>query len=392
MRKLSDYTWVQLGLGNPEATARTLHDNPKGSVAAMWPGMTVKADDMDMDAYTFTAIASDDTLDRMREVIAQDGWNLKDYRKAPVVLWSHMYSLPAIGQSLSEEIVEGKSLKVRGRLAVGEYDLAALVWRLVVARVIRGVSVGFIVDEWEEESEDYPDAELIFTKQTLLEYSLCNVGCNPNALIEMAGCMTEFADHAKLLFQGMEDLKKKAVPAYKAGQALPEDTAWDAGAAKDALSAWAGGPDKDKINWSKYASGFGWFDAADKENFGAYKLPHHTVQEGTFCTVWKGVAAAMAALLGARGGVDLPDDERKPVYTHLAKHYAQFDKEPPDFKVYTPEELAVLEAQGDSEVFVPSVNVLAALAEARERLGLPQKEPKTIEEILALLRVSCSAI
>jgi len=44
------------------------------------------------------------------------------------------------------------------------------------------------------------------------------------------------------------------------------------------------------------------------------------------------VAAAMAALLGARGGVELPAEDRRKVYNHLAQHYRQFEREPPTFR------------------------------------------------------------
>jgi hypothetical protein len=40
----------------------------------------------------------------------------------------------------------------------------------------------------------------------------------------------------------------------------------------------------------------------------------------------------MGALLGARGGVSIPDGERKAVFRHLSRHYEQFGKEPPEFR------------------------------------------------------------
>lgn len=114
-----------------------------------------------------------------------------------------------------------------------------------------------------------------------------------------------------------------------------EDTNWDASRAINNLRKWAssdGSGDKDTIDWNKYKMGFGYYDAEDKENFGSYKLPHHDIIEGTFKVLWSGVVAAMAALLGARGGVDMPDDEKKRCYNHLANHYKQFDKEPPEYE------------------------------------------------------------
>jgi hypothetical protein len=72
-----------------------------------------------------------------------------------------------------------------------------------------------------------------------------------------------------------------------------------------------------------------WFDADNPDVKSSYKLPHHR-RDGTIS--FRGLAAAMGALLGARGGVDIPDDERRDVYEHLARHYRDdFDREPPEF-------------------------------------------------------------
>jgi len=111
----------------------------------------------------------------------------------------------------------------------------------------------------------------------------------------------------------------------------PEDRAWDADAAEQRIRRWAGGPDKENIDWAKYRRAFAWYDASDPENFGSYKLPHHDVIDGRLHVVWRGVAAAMQVLLGARGGVDIPEEDRRAVYNHLARHYRQFGREPPAY-------------------------------------------------------------
>lgn len=74
-----------------------------------------------------------------------------------------------------------------------------------------------------------------------------------------------------------------------------------------------------------------WVDQDNEENKGAYKLPHH-VAGGEHSLIWRGVTAAMGALLGARGGVDIPDADKRGVYNHLAKHYEDFDESPPEFR------------------------------------------------------------
>jgi len=66
----------------------------------------------------------------------------------------------------------------------------------------------------------------------------------------------------------------------------------------------------------------------DSENKTSYKLPHHRADG--YATVWRGVAACAAVLMGARGGVDAPTSDIAGAKTHIAKHYKDFDKgEPP---------------------------------------------------------------
>lgn len=352
--------WVSLGGPNKtdtEDVLRTLHDSDRGSVAAQWPGMRVNATALDEEQHVFSAMASDDSMDRDGEVVVPDGWDLKAYRENPVILWSHNYWDPAIGQSLQEKIVKGEGLKVRGRLSAAEYDFAALIWRLIAVKTLRAISVGFIIDEWEEKSDDYPDADLIFTKQTLLEYSVVNIGANANALIDAERQLGQGIEFMKSLkdWDG-QNIGDKGVVTYVAGTA-DDSVSWDGDAAVASLRSWAGGPDKDDIDWTRYRLGFGWYDADDTENFGAYKLPHHRSADGTFYTVWGGVAAAMGALLGARGGVDVPNEDKRGIYNHLSRHYKQFDKEPPEFDTYTDEEWKAVEAKWD----IPDSNSVSVI-------------------------------
>jgi len=79
-------------------------------------------------------------------------------------------------------------------------------------------------------------------------------------------------------------------------------------------------------------SAFAWIDPAygkTSDNKNLRKLPHHD-REGNVDR--KHLIAAMQALLGARGGVDIPASARREVYNHLAAHYRGLDMEPPEFR------------------------------------------------------------
>lgn len=116
---------------------------------------------------------------------------------------------------------------------------------------------------------------------------------------------------------------------------MDKTASWDGSAARRQLTTWAssdGSGDKDTMDWAKYAKGFGWFDSAATDSFGSYKLPHHVVRDGSLVGILAGVRAAMGAVLGARGGVDIPDADARRVYNHLAKHIRDADEEPPPFE------------------------------------------------------------
>jgi len=155
-----------------------------------------------------------------------------------------------------------------------------------------------------------------------------------------------------------------------------KDRSWDGDAAVQRLRQWAGGPDKDKVDWARYAEGFAWVDPERRDDYAGYKLPHHDVVDGRLVTVWRGVAAAMAALLGARGGVDIPVDDRRAVYNHLAGHYRQFEEEPPELHGGVEEKMAEMEreeARGED---------LKALEAEIEKL---KEENRELRELVAKL-------
>ena len=142
-------------------------------------------------------------LDRFGERIDPQGWDFRRYMENPVVEWAHRYDIPAIGK------IEGLTIDdsgLHGLVFFNSKDFDPFGWSIgqrVKAGVIRAGSVGFRVMEIEipdkKTAED--GTSLIFRKQELLEFSVCNVPANPYALTKNKEKRGEKKDQADNAFQ-----------------------------------------------------------------------------------------------------------------------------------------------------------------------------------------------
>lgn len=357
---------------------------------------SVTPGDLDLDGEERTCVqyVSTGDIDRDSEILVSSGAMLSEFRKAPQVLWGHDYNLPPIGKDLWIRATP------KGILAKTKYattDRANEVWALKQGGFLRTNSVGFMPvkslrqgeDGWDKLCDklhtqgytfDRESVKQIYTKWVLLEHSDVSVPANINALVvavskkELSlsdaligelglapggvnskatytceclecGKKIDTDKHCKDIKcpacggemrrverpgpgRGIE-LDNKTVIAYEDHGAAPEDMPWDGAAEVVAADAAAL-----KIMCT-------WFDGENPDIKGSYKLPHHR-SSGRHVAVWRGVAAAMAVLFGARGGVNVPSGDRRSMYNHLAKHYKSWDKEPPEFRAYSDGELKLL--------------------------------------------------
>ena len=123
-------------------------------------------------------------LDRFGERIDPQGWDFERYLNNPIVEWAHRYDIPAIGK-IEGLAVDGDGL--HGVVFFNDKSYDAFGWSIgqrVKAGVIRAGSVGFRPVEIEiPNKQDSKDGtSIIFRKQELLEFSICNVPANPFAL------------------------------------------------------------------------------------------------------------------------------------------------------------------------------------------------------------------
>ncbi len=128
-----------------------------------------------------TFVMSDDSLDRDFERFDTAGWDLKTYKKNPVLLWSHDGMIPAIG------VMEKTRVKDNRLIGNPVFDLddplAVKIAAKVQKRVLRSGSVGFFPSKIEFNDDDKDPCRLTYLKQELREFSICNVPANPNAVV-----------------------------------------------------------------------------------------------------------------------------------------------------------------------------------------------------------------
>jgi len=334
----------------------------------------------------FKAVATTPALDRYGEVVLPRGASIANFLKNPVLLEIHNYSKTSIGRVIDIKITDDSMIC---EFVFSEDQRGAELQAKYEAGDMSAFSIGFnpiskvrLWQPWDDAPTDLSEITVDLpdgTKQTvnlraydqipyvihnnwdLLELSPVPVPANPEALLirqaneivrkAMAldpvtkSFVQEEVEHS--LAPALELLEKfnakfntdslkidGAVP-FAAVKTL--DAEWAPTEARLALAKWASSDStgsKETMNWAKFRKGFGALDGAP-DSFGSYRFLHHTVAETELVTVWRGLTAAMAALL--EDG-DVEETLKKEVYDHLALHYKDFGKVAPDLKEYSDEE------------------------------------------------------
>lgn len=153
--------------------------------------------------------ASTRHVDRDGEIVLPEGWDLSEFKRAPVHLWGHNYALPPVGSDI-EIGADAYGLKSKTVYAdTGEGTLPNVLFALRSQGHLKTSSVGFIplertfkgerkftnlVDAWRKTWTELTDRaiealEVITTKALLLEHSDVSVPANVNALtLDVAKC------------------------------------------------------------------------------------------------------------------------------------------------------------------------------------------------------------
>jgi len=144
----------------------------------------------------------------------------------------------------------------------------------------------------------------------------------------------------------------KAVILYKKTPVAPKDTPWS-GPAEVAKA--------DVATLKKICV---WYDSTKPDLKGSYKGPHHKA-DGDNALVPNGVKALAAVLMGARGGMNIPEGDMAGVKSHVGKHYADCGMGDPPWKKELP--------GGNGQTLLDVFTILNALAE-KEKVSPEERD------------------
>lgn len=148
-----------------------------------------------------TYVMSDETVDRMGDVIEAKGWQLANFAKNPIALFGHDHSF-VVGHWSDVRVQGGKLIGKLNLLPAGISERLDEIRAAVQAGVLRAVSVGFTSDP--DSVERNKSGGWRFKAAELMECSLVSVPANPNAL-QMAKSLNLSEDVRSIIFRDPSD-------------------------------------------------------------------------------------------------------------------------------------------------------------------------------------------
>lgn len=180
-----------------------------------------KASTVDEDKFTIEGIFSTNTEDLHGDIVEQN-FDLKDFKKNPVILNSHDHfdAASVIGKATKISVKEGK-LQGKIKFAVEENPVAKVIFDLYKGGFLNAFSVGFMALEF--------DKDFKILKSKLLEISAVSVPANPQALAKIA----EKGINLEILYEKSNNSKNKSDEENNGEGNTPEGDGGEANGEKD---------------------------------------------------------------------------------------------------------------------------------------------------------------
>ncbi|HVJ31654.1 MAG TPA: HK97 family phage prohead protease [Terriglobia bacterium] len=356
------------------------------------------------DVRPVRVIVSTSNVDRMGDIIVQEGIDLTGYKANPVVLWSHDPDCP-IARAPDIGVANGKLTATAMFPAEGVDEEADYVYGKIKAGIVNAASIGFNPLEFQPIDPKQPWGGLKFTKSEMLEFSFVSVPANKDCIIVGRSIYVSNPDPAEEECHDFEDLGIKRLADVKpkgfaliaqdrlnrimglpmelrtiAGKApaggarglyrrhanmiegaIRGDSGdWKCGASRnlmlDMSDSWDGSgaagrmldaaTDADgKIDAGKAKRGFLIYDAANPNLRGSYKEPFADIMGGELKAVAGGIRAAASRLPQTDAPADARDAARAVLDAYEAKINENKAMYAPEFKDIAAHRLRLLKAK-----------------------------------------------
>lgn len=291
--------------------------------------------------FTFEGhLAAFNNLDHDGDIIEKGAFSewlnksVEDNKKTIPIFWAHSAGEPVGVFPIQDMVEDDKGLFVRGIMPKDDTFVSGRVIPQMRIGSVAKMSIGYRVRDFINKN-----GARILKNIQLWEGSLVTLPANENATISGFKSVTPYGD-------------------------LPlanRQHQWMSDSAIGRVRQWAGingdGDLSDPDVQAKYRQAFFWYDGADSDLFGAYKLPFADVINGNLMAVPRGIFAAAGAMRGARGGVYLPSEERPAIINNIERYYGKMGMESPFGKsIFRVDDLGAIDERNFEKILKTGVN------------------------------------
>lgn len=263
-------------------------------------------------------------------------YDLKEFKKNPVMLLNHSNKVESIAGSYSEVKEDEKGLFVKG--VFSDSDLA----EIKHARQVYGeghAKALSIAGRFLFEDEKKPNN---LTLAQIYEISLVAVPADPNAMVtaerkclenlQKRGMVKENKNVLLDLYKDKTPVigeNNKTVPSYQNFPLSERTREWSASEAASRVRQFTDSVDAPSADYKK---AFFYYDPEMAENFTAYKLPYVDIVNGKMVAVFR----ALSAVAGRLNQTQIPATDKDKIISQLNKYYAKAREQYDDPNIISP--------------------------------------------------------